>query len=564
MAHIDFSVNGKHMKDWKSDLVFCALAGVDVIGMNLYLYGIRHKSGYKWLVVDFGIGFSLDKQPGAQFKTVGIEFLEDIKKDIIALVITHAHEDHSGALAYTEIFGDIPIYATDFTKALLQEKCKDYALKKIVIQPIKDQEIIKLDGMSITAYEVPHSVPQTISLLIKAKGKTILHTSDFCFEKSDGHYVGMEAYVQKILQDPLDVLMCDSTGVLTRNKQIDEETVYQNIISVITKAKKRVFVTCFSSNIQRFLSVYAAAKACNRPFYVLGQSIKRSITAASSLALWPHGEVQDFLKIPEEKDNAVILISGCQGEGNSTLTRLAFNNIPDVIIKPDDVVIYSARAIPGNALSISRVQNAIADKDAHVLGSEDLPIHAGGHANREQLEKFLQLLQPRLLIPMHGERRHIKEMVKLAKTIKIEAFAPSTGQVIGWSKGDNGTPLCEDVIPAKAYVYDSGTFIKDNDECFKSRVKTSFTGHITLFAIKNSDSIDIVKLFLRGISKSIINAEELEERIMFFWQDVDNETFYDIQRLEKATLSFIKKTMKKICSKRIPCDVVISDISLYK
>ncbi|MEM7046321.1 MAG: ribonuclease J [Pseudomonadota bacterium] len=408
------------------DLQLAILSGTRGIGMNMAAYGHRDD----WIVVDSGVKFADQNQtPGIDTIFVDPDFLYERRDQVKAFFITHAHEDHFGALIYHWPAFECPVYASPFTAALWQKKygpmIQDYHIQTTAIG-----ESQRAGCFDVRFLPVTHSVPDSCALSITCQAGTVVHSGDFSIGFDDQH----PGWQDLKNSAPL-ALVCDSTGVFEGHSQQNDDSVKQTIEWAMRQAPARAIITCFASHIARVRQIIAAAHACNRRCALLGRSMYRCYqTALATGHVDEHDQViepREVLHLPRNKQ--ALICTGNQGEPRAALTQMAQKQHPHVRLQAGDTVIFSAREIPGNELVIGHVQNKLVRQGMNVVTwRDDLPgpIHASGHSGRDELLRLYQYLNPRTIIPVHGEPRHIKAHEIFAQSKGFETVTSDDGVVI--------------------------------------------------------------------------------------------------------------------------------------
>lgn len=426
-------------KDYHESLLFVPLGGSNEIGMNLNLYHYRGK----WLMVDCGIGFADDYLPGVDIIMPNIDFIQQIKADLCGLVLTHAHEDHLGAVAY--LWNDIgcEVYATPFTAAVLKPKLKEEGISsRVKVHEVRAGKDLQLGPFSIEMVPLTHSIPEMHALAIRTDEGVIMHTGDWKLDHAP--MVGPtsdERTLEKYGDAGVLAMVCDSTNVLQEGESGSESHVRAHLADVIAGCEQRVVVTTFASNISRLESIIYAARDVGREVALAGKSLWRITQAAQE-----SGYLQDVppflndeaaMKLP--KDKVLIIATGCQGEGRSALAKISRGEHPGIRLAPGDSVVFSSRMIPGNETKINWMQNKLTEQGLHVIGDGDPLIHVSGHPCRGELTRMYRLVRPRICVPVHGEARHIHEHAKLAASLQVpEQVEARNGVVILLKAGEAG------------------------------------------------------------------------------------------------------------------------------
>ncbi len=413
------------------DLLFVPLGGANEIGMNLNLY--RYKG--KWLMIDLGIGFADNHLPGVDIVVPNIDAITPYKQDIVGLVITHAHEDHVGAVPYLWPELGCPIYTTAFTAAVLKAKLVEEGITaKVPIHEVKAGQSYDIGPFTLEMVPITHSIPEMHAVAVKTDKGTVMHTGDWKLDAAP--MVGGttdEATLKRYGDEGVLAMVCDSTNVFVEGESGSEKDVRASLTDMIRECRERVIVTTFSSNIARLESVIYAAQAAGREVVLAGRSIWRMVGAAQEA-----GYLQDArpfltdtqgMELPRHK--AAFIATGCQGESRAALSKIARGEHPMIRLSPGDTVIFSSRNIPGNELEIAFVHNRLVAQGVEVINDYNGFTHVSGHPARMELERMYQLVRPHIAVPVHGEARHIHEHANFAKALQVPlAIEPSNGVVI--------------------------------------------------------------------------------------------------------------------------------------
>lgn len=424
----------------QDELLFLALGGSGEIGMNVNLYGCQGK----WLMVDLGMSFGSNEYPGTELLFADPEFIEDRADDLLGIVLTHAHEDHIGAIPYFAADLGVPLYATPFTADLIRRKLDEAglvgAVKLHVIE--EDHGKIRLGPFSITYLPLAHSIAEGNALLIETPHGTVFHTGDWKLDEEP--IIGSpttEEELAAIGDDGVLALVCDSTNVFNPVPSGSEGAVYRGLLEEVQRhAGKRVMVTTFASNVARLQTLGMVAQETDRQLCVAGRSLDRIIEVAQD-----NGYLADFPD-PVDFDTAMglprgevlILATGGQGEPRAALSRVAEDNHP-LSLDEGDVVLFSSRQIPGNELAIGRVQNLLAARGIVMVTDRQSEIHVSGHPGRPELEALYGWLRPEILVPVHGEVRHMAEQARLGEASAIpHNILQSNGDIVRLAPGTPG------------------------------------------------------------------------------------------------------------------------------
>lgn len=419
MAERKSSRGGNKKRGDKDEVVFLPLGGCGEIGMNLYLYGLGPANKRQWLMVDMGITFGDERDPGIDIILPDIAFIEAQRRSLQGIVLTHAHEDHFGAVAHLWPRLEVPVYATPFAATLLRRKLAEAGLlDRVPLHEIDLDKRFDVGGFDCEFLSVTHSIPEPCALILRAGGRLLVHSGDWKID--DRPVIGDpidEQRLAAIREEGCDVLVCDSTNALRDGISPSETDVEEGLAGVISSAKKRVGVTTFASNVGRVASIARAAMASDRHVIIVGRSLRNNIDAAQAngyLSDMPEfHDDENFGYIPRER--VLCICTGSQGELRAALGRIANGTHPQVEFEEGDTVIFSSRTIPGNEKSVSAVHNALAEKGVKIITDDDALVHVTGHPRRGELKQMYDWLKPQLVVPMHGEARHLWEQSRYAK-----------------------------------------------------------------------------------------------------------------------------------------------------
>jgi ribonuclease J len=462
----------------KDQLFFVPLGGSNEIGMNLNAY---HLDG-KWLLIDLGIGFVDDHYPGVEIIVPDIEFLVERKEDILGLVLTHAHEDHLGAVPYLWDELQCPVYATPFTASVLKHKLQsnNMFVQRIPVHQVNAGSTIQLGSFDLEMIPLTHSIPEMQAIAIKTRHGTIMHTGDWKLD-SDPLVgpVSDEVTLSRYGDEGVLAMVCDSTNVFVEGESGSESGVRRALTEEIRKQKGMVFVTSFASNIARVESILYAAKDCGRSVVLAGRSLWR-ITAAAKES----GYLLDAPELIAEKDAArlprsqvLVLCTGCQGEPRAALNKIVTQTHPTIRMSSEDTVMFSSRVIPGNETKVRWIYNQMVRMGVKVLTDYDAPIHVSGHPARAELKRMYELVRPKIAVPVHGEAKHIQVHAAYARSLGIQdTVEPYNGAIIHFTAdraeivgrvysgylGLDGTtliPLNSPIIKMRRRLKEAGTIV---------------------------------------------------------------------------------------------------------
>ena len=460
------------------ELVFLPLGGCGQIGMNMSLYGFDGS----WLLVDCGVTFGDDLTPGIEVIVPDPHFISKNAEDLVGIVITHAHEDHLGALPYLWRHLNCPIYLTSFAAGLLRRKLTETGLADAVqIIEISLGGRVSLGPFEVSFIPVAHSVPETQAIAIKTDLGTILHASDWKIDTEP--MVGPktdETVFRKFRESNLLALMCDSTNIFVDGRAGSEGPLRQSMIEVIAGCEERVAVAFFASNVARMETCIQAALETKRRVALVGRSLLRIFEIAKEC-----GYLSEYPDIIDQKDIAylprnevLMLVTGSQGEPKAALSRIAENEHPDISFSEGDTVIFSSREIPGNERSIGRLKNQLARQNLKIIEEGDAFVHVSGHPAREEIKELYEWVNPPLLVPIHGEVRHLMEHCKFAKKLGIPSVSlVENGEILRLAPGQSKVV---DKVQSGRYAVDGRRLIPLNGGIVRARRRMNFSGNVML------------------------------------------------------------------------------------
>ncbi|WP_420143234.1 ribonuclease J [Sphingobium sp.] len=425
----------------KDELIFLALGGSGEIGMNVNLYGCQGK----WVMVDLGLTFADPNYPGVELVLPDLSFIEERRDDLLGIVLTHGHEDHIGAIPYLAADLGVPLYATPFTAGLIRLKLEEEGLTQDVkLHVIENEGSFNLGPFGFRYVPLAHSIPEGNAVLIDTPHGRIFHTGDWKLD--DQPLLGQPstpAELTAIGDEGVLALVCDSTNVFNDKASGSEGDVREGLMQAIAGAKGRVLVTTFASNAARVQTLGEVAAATGRKLCVAGRSLDRIIGTAKAAGYLkdfpPTVDWDDVMDMP--RDEVMIIATGGQGEARAALSRIAFDSHP-IRLSEGDTVVFSSKQIPGNEIAIGRIQNALAAKNILMITDRQAEVHVSGHPGRPELEAMYRWIRPDILLPVHGERRHMAEQARLGIASGIRhapvqsngdmlRLAPGAPQIIG-------------------------------------------------------------------------------------------------------------------------------------
>lgn len=462
-------------------LYFIPLGGSEQFGVNLNVY-VSHG---EMLAVDCGIGFADERFPGIDLLLPDPRFLEEHADELQGFIITHAHEDHIGAIAYVWERLRCPIYASPFTAAVLRKKMEEQNLRKVPIEIVEPGDVVQIGSFKVQFVAVSHSVPDTCSLIIEAQDGRVVHSGDWNLDPAPvtGRPTD-EAAFKRAGEEGVLAYIGDSTNAEVNGRSGSEADAALGLEAEFKKCDGKIAVTIFSSNIGRVISIIKAAQACERQVGVIGRSLHRMIGCARECGLLEglpdFVPDEDLALIPDDK--IVVIVTGSQGEYRSALAKISRGDFRDFSLKRGDTVIFSARAIPGNDMAISTVKNNLSASGINIITPRDTKntIHVSGHPCRDEIAEMFQWLRPQVVVPVHGERVQLDAHAEFARDCQVPlALVPSNGSVI---KLAPGSPQIVDHIETDVLAVDQKRIIKADHQSIVARRKLQYTGvvHVSL------------------------------------------------------------------------------------
>ncbi len=500
-----------NLKDYKNNLLFIPIGGSNEIGINVNLY---HIDG-KFIMVDCGAGFADSDLPGVDMIVADMSFIEQNKKNLLALVLTHAHEDHLGAVQYLWNNLDCPIYATNFTANFLKLRLADYGMtKKLQINQLKPGAKIDLAPFSIEMVPLSHSAPEMQALMIRTRLGNILHTGDWKFDPEP--IIGEandEVVLRKLGDEGILALTCDSTNIFNQKTSGSEGDLRKSLVDIIAGCPKMVVATTFASNLARLDTLIHAGQKAGRKVMLTGRSLHRILMAAQE-----SGYLNDISPLIDEREFArykreelLVIATGCQGEPMAAAAKMANNVHQWVKLAPKDTVIFSSKIIPGNDKKIFKMFNIFVKSGIEVITERDHFVHVSGHPGVEDLKRMYDLARPKICIPVHGEPVHIHEHAKFARKSGIkQAVEVENGSVVLL---DEHSPKIVGKIPVGYLAVDGNYLVPTESPVFKTRKRLAESGIVvvSVFVDKNNRIISRPIISMPGLLDYQDDAQFIDE-----------------------------------------------------
>ncbi|MEQ8248577.1 MAG: ribonuclease J [Alphaproteobacteria bacterium] len=539
----------------EKELLFLPLGGSGEIGMNLNLY----RCGGKWLMVDLGITFADESLPGIDILTPDPTFIEGERENLLALVLTHAHEDHLGAVPYLWDRLRCPIYATRFTAAVLERKLVDSGHRKIPINVVEYGQEIEIGPFRVTYLPITHSIPEGSALTIRTEAGTVFHTGDWKFDPDP--VIGRatdEAFLREIGDAGVLAMVCDSTNVFGEGESGSEGAVQKSLTQLIADRKERVVITTFSSNIARIRSAAEVAIATGRTLAVAGRSLLRMVESAQAsgylLDIPAIVQDQDVPLLP--RDKVLLLCTGCQGEPRGAMARIAFHDHPHIELARGDTVIFSSKIIPGNERPIGALCNRLVESGVEVLTEHTDFVHVSGHPRREELRRMYDHIHPAVAVPVHGEAVHLAEHASLAKSLGVPTVVtPTNGSVIRLAPGPAEVI---DHVPIGRLAVDDGVLVSTDSEEIRARRRLMHNGVVTVVMVLNTEKSDIrVTAFGIAAAEGLDLADEIGAEIEAQLARASRRDLQDADALETLARRAINRVIRLTSQKRPLVDVQV-------
>jgi len=545
----------------KDELLFVPLGGSNEIGMNLNLYTINGK----WLMVDCGIGFAGDYLPGVEIIVPDISFIAEHKENLLGLVITHAHEDHLGAVPYLWRDLGCPIYTTPFTSAFLKNKISEMGPgKKPVVHEIACGGSVDLDPFKIEFIELTHSIAEMQAVAITTKKGVVLHTGDWKFD--DAPMIGSVSDVDALKRygdGNVLAMVCDSTNVFEEGSSGSEGEVREHLVSLIKTCPKRVVVSTFASNLARVATLIHAANEAGRMVALAGRSLYRVVDAAKQAGYIDEDmefiSEREIMNLPRE--DVLLICTGCQGEPRAALSRISRGDHPHIRLQPNDTVIFSSRKIPGNEVKINGIQNRLVEKKIEVITDRNYYIHVSGHPARDELKEMYRLVRPRIAVPTHGEPRHLHEHAKLARSFGVKETVEAHNGAVVWLEEGEASIIGK--VHSGYIAIDGSSLIPTDGEVIRMRRKLRDDGavFVSLALDKDGELASPVQIAAPGI----LDAKEDAELIVEYAGEVADA----IEKLKKKSGDdevketarlVIRRTIKRDLDKKPVIEVLLARV----
>lgn len=547
-------------------LIYLPLGGAGEIGMNAYVYGYGKPGKERLILVDLGVAFpDMDSTPGVDLIMPDMTWLKERADRLEGIFITHAHEDHIGAVAHMYSHLNVPVYCRAFTANIARRKMKEHGHPEEAVRTVSSwPEVTKLGPFTIGVVPTAHSIPESGGLVIDTPAGRVLHSGDF---KTDPTPIVGEAFDPDLWaslgKDGVQALMCDSTNVFSPNPGRSEVDVGPEITKLVGAAKGMVVATTFASNVARVKTLAEAGERAGRSIVLLGRAMQRMVEAA-----FETGVLTDFPKLvsPEDatqmpRENLMLLVTGSQGERRAASAQLARGKYRGLQIKEGDLFLFSSKTIPGNERGVISIMNQFSEKGVDVVDDSSGLYHVSGHANRPDLETLHDLVKPKMLIPMHGEHRHLREHAKLAISKGMASAVVVNGMMMDLT-GD--TPVVAEYIDTGRTYLDGSVKIGAMDGVVRDRIRMALNGHVVVTVILDEEDAplgepwcDVKGLPQAGRSKGGL-VEALERDLDQFLKRSNKKTLRDDDKLEDGLRRVARQTANNEIGKKPEVTVVVS------
>ena len=533
-------------------LVYAPLGGAGEIGMNCYLYGFGPARDRKWIMVDCGIGFGDEgSTPGVEIMVPDVAFAEELGDRLLGIFVTHAHEDHVGAVGYLHERLRAPVYATRFTAAVARRKMQEEGRSPKAVKTVDFGQPVEVGPFTVEYLRITHSIPEAGSLAIRTPKGTVLHSGDFKLDSDPllGPAANLAPF-EALGREGVLAMACDSTNVFNEGTTGTEGSLRPHLERVIAECEGAVAATSFASNVVRLKTLAEAAVKAGRTVVVAGRAMRRMIETAVEtgvLESFPPTVPDDRAKdIPDQ--HLFYLVTGSQGEHRAALARIAAGTHPTVALSEGDTVLFSARTIPGNEAEIYRLYNRLSEKGVRVIDADMAHIHVSGHAYRDEMRALYDAVKPQIALPMHGEHRHLVEHAR-SSTVwgAAHGVVAANGSVIGL---DLNAPEVVDSIETGRVYMDGDAFVGAYDGVIRERLKLARQGHCVLALVTDEDGELIADPEVRILGAPKDRDDPLEDRVAAAVDDAMERATKKERRSDEALEQLAGRAARKVCLDR--------------
>lgn len=548
-------------------LIYLPLGGAGEVGMNMYVYGYGRPGKERLILVDMGVTFpDMDGTPGVDLIFPDIAWLAERVDRLDAIFITHAHEDHVGALPHLFPRLTVPVYARKFTGHIARLKMEDHGYSGEEVETVSPMpHMVEAGPFKVGFMPISHSIPESSALIIDTPEGRLVHTGDFKLDETPGLGEPFDEAAWSGL-GPVKALICDSTNVFSREPGRSEAVVGPEIERIVREASGMVVATTFASNIARVQTLARAGQAAGRSVVLLGRAMKKMIAAAIDTGLItdfpPTITPEDARDVP--RNHLMLLATGSQGERRAATAQLSRGKFQGLSLSAGDTFLFSSKTIPGNEVAVSRITNALSEQDIDVIDDKMAAIHVSGHANRPDLERMHSLVEPQILVPMHGEHRMLREHAKLGEARGIASVVAPNGTMISLS--GNRPEVVEFVETGRLYL-DGSVQVGALDGVIRDRIRMALNGQVVMGVLIDEDDEPLTDAWceLRGLAElgqSRAPLQDiLEEVVGQFLGRANRKTVMDDDALEEQIRRVVRNTCLSEIGKKPEVVVLISRLT---
>ncbi|WP_151718024.1 ribonuclease J [Gemmobacter serpentinus] len=555
----------------KNRLIYLPLGGAGEIGMNCYVYGYGPEDRERLIVVDLGVTFpDMDTTPGVDLIMADVKWLEERAERIEAIFITHAHEDHIGALGHLWPRLKKRVYARRFTAAIGRLKFEEQGHPLDVIHTVEPRPaVIEAGPFSVQFVPLAHSIPESSALIIDTPAGRIVHSGDFKLDPTPivGEGWDEATFAAIAAERPVKALMCDSTNIFSPLPGRSEATLADPIHGLIAGAGGMVVATTFASNVARLKTLAEAGRAAGRSVCLLGRAMQRMVKVAQETGVLtgfpPTIPSEQATEVPRQ--NLMLIVTGSQGERRAATAQLSRGKYLGLEMKEGDMFLFSSKTIPGNERDVLRIMNALSEMGVDIVDDSNGRYHVSGHANRPDLEVMHQTLKPQMLIPMHGEHRHLREHVKLGETRGIPGEIATNGMMVDLS-GDK-PEIVEYIDTARLYL-DGSVLIGAMDGVIRDRIRMALNGHAMVNVILDEDDSALGEAWVELMGLPEVGkhgqglAEMMETEVSGFLETASAKIMRDDDKLDEALRRIIRQVSVEEIGKKPEVTVVVSRLAV--
>ena len=550
-------------------LIYLPLGGAGEIGMNAYVYGYGAPGAERLIVVDLGVAFpDMDGSPGVDLILPDITWLKERRDQIEAVFITHAHEDHVGAVAHTYEDLRAPIYARKFTANIARRKMEEHGFGEDTVKTVSAwPEQVTAGPFKVSFLPISHSIPESASLVIDSPEGRVIHSGDFKLDETPlvGEPLDPELWAE-VCKDGVKAFICDSTNMFSQNPGRSEATLGPDITKLVQNASGMVIATTFASNVAQVKTLADAGARAGRSIVLMGRAMRRMIEASIET-----GVLTDFPKVvsPEDaksipRENLMLLVTGSQGERRAASAQLARGKYQGMETKEGDLFLFSSKTIPGNEKGVIRIMNAFSEQGVDVVDDSSGLYHVSGHANRPDLEKPSAIVKPQVVIPMHGEHRHLREHVKVAESNGMTGVLAVNGMMVDLS--GNQPKIAEYIETGRTYL-DGSVQIGALDGVVRDRIRMALNGHVvvTLIVDEEDEPLGDPWCEIKGLpetGRSNVSLVDVLEADLGQWLGrAEPKTLRDDAKLQEGLRRVVRQTAQDEIGKKPEVTIVVSRLS---